>query len=1029
MGASAAWASADYGPAVDRMITGCTKWYTTGYGHKFCVVHDMEGYYLTGTSYIRRCDISVSCHYTVNGLTDYAGDAAPGEISQLVSEAYYAWHATCWNRYSLGVEHEGFVSNPAWYTEQMYQASALLYRHFCDKFGIAKDRNHIVGHGEKSNAAWAAWAEANLGIDAHCNSHTDPGPYWNWTHYMALIIGEVNNAAVAGSSVPPTVVAGQAFTATITMNNNGSKPWASGGGTPHNLGSQSPQDNTIWGFSRVALPSSPINPGANATFTLNATAPTTPGTYTFAWRMVQDGVEWFGQTFSTTISVISAGPNITTQPASQTVNPGTTVQFTIAATGTGTLTYQWRKDGVNLSNGGKISGATSTTLTVSSAQQTEVGNYSVAVTDSRGTITSVSAALSVNAVIAFYEDFESADPLFNWVTFPSPGTALTISTAQYMSAGHSAHVAISTDRMYRSLGVRVNGRLRITAYVYDGTQTRSFVDVRGYSGGSAFNGGLIQLFCAGKYNGVDLPGETYDGSKYQGRICLDAYPAKFLWFNLNGAGAPSRSTGWHKFVIERRADGTTVDFYVDDILSRTMTGATPSSLDTAAIGSVAGGSTAGESWIDNVKVEYFDLPAITTQPASQTVAAGGAATFSVATANTVTGYQWHKNGNNIAGATTSVLTLDNVQGSDAGSYDVTVSNGAGPVISSVALLSVSPTITVQPANSTNLPLSTASFTVVAGGQGPLSFQWRRDGTNLIDGGNIQGAMNSTLSVQSVTPQDAGSYSVVVSNPAGSATSADALLVPVLLPTITTSPVGQAVAAGTDVTFTADAVGTPPLFYQWTLNGEDIAGATGTSCTRINVQSGDAGNYSVVVSNSAGTVASGGAALTVNTGPVLLPITDQTVTAGQTVSFTAQANDIDTDQALTFSLGPGAPAAAEIVSTNGAFSWVTTAADAGTTNQITVRVNDSGNPSLSDTTTFTAIVLPAPISISLVVCNQDLAIGWNCISGQTYRLEFKDDLSVAEWSNLPPDVLATGPDASVTDPMTNAQRFYRVRLLP
>ena len=76
--ASAAFATSDYGPAVDELITACTKWYTSGYGHKFCVVHDMEGYYLTGTSYLRRCDISVSCHYTVNGLTDYSGDAAAG---------------------------------------------------------------------------------------------------------------------------------------------------------------------------------------------------------------------------------------------------------------------------------------------------------------------------------------------------------------------------------------------------------------------------------------------------------------------------------------------------------------------------------------------------------------------------------------------------------------------------------------------------------------------------------------------------------------------------------------------------------------------------------------------------------------------------------------------------------------------------------------------------------------------------------------------------------------------------------------
>ena len=81
IGASAAWATSDYGPAVDKMITGCTKWYTTGYGHKFCVVHDMEGYYLSGTSYIRRCDISVSCHYTANGLQDSSSDAPAGELA------------------------------------------------------------------------------------------------------------------------------------------------------------------------------------------------------------------------------------------------------------------------------------------------------------------------------------------------------------------------------------------------------------------------------------------------------------------------------------------------------------------------------------------------------------------------------------------------------------------------------------------------------------------------------------------------------------------------------------------------------------------------------------------------------------------------------------------------------------------------------------------------------------------------------------------------------------------------------------
>ena len=987
----------------------------------------MEGYYYSSISYLNQCSISASIHYSVNGLTDSSDNGAPpGQITQSVLEANYAWHAGCWNKWMFGTEHEGFASNPAWFTEAMYQASAGLHRHLCDTYSIPKDRNHIIAHGQKSDAAWVSWMAANYrSISATCNTHTDPGPYWDWTHFMALISGQTNNSSIVSSSVPSTVAAGQAFTATLTLNNSGTKPWASGGTTPQNLGSQSAQDNTTWGFSRVALPSSPIAAGANAVFTIHATAPTTPGTYPFAWRMVQDGVEWFGPTFSANIGVVGVGPTIGTQPVSRLVSLGATVQFTVAATGTGTLTYQWRNNGINLTNVGQISGATSPTLTITGVQQTDVGNYSVAVTDSLGTVTSASAALTVNAVVAFYEDFESG--LGNWGSFVSPGQPLTISTAQHQSGTQSAHVAASNDRMYRNLGIRVDGHLRITAWVYDSTQARVFVDVRGYDHGAYNVTNLVQLFAAGKYGSVTMTGETYDATKYQGRVVAGASTG---WFNLNAAGAPSRSTGWHKFVIERRADGTTVDFYVDDILSRTIAGATPSALDSAAIGSVASGTAVtGEAWIDDVKVEYFDLPVISTQPAPATVVAGGTTNFSVLAANTIGGYQWRKNGTNIASATTSTLVLSNIQGSDAANYDVVVSNGAGPVDSTAVALRVAPRITLQPVNSTNLPVTTATFTVAAAGQTPFSYQWRRNGTNLADGGNILGAVSATLTVNNVTPGDAGSYSVVVTNIAGSATSGNALLVPILLPNVTTSPADQAVVAGSNVTFTTSATGTPPLFYQWNLNGADISGATSTSYTRYNVQSGDAGTYSVVVSNAAGAVASDGAQLSVNTRPVLSPIADQTVVAGNTFSFAAQASDVDTNQALTFSLDAGAPAAATIVSTNGAFTWVTTSADAGTTNHITVRVTDSGTPGLSDSKTFSAIVLLAPITASLGISKQTLTIGWNSVSGRTYRVEYKADWSAPAWSNMVPDIPATGPAAFISDTMSSGQRLYRIRLLP
>jgi hypothetical protein len=97
-----AYASTDYPPAIYRPMSGCSKWYTTGSGHKFVVIHDMEGYYASCIGYLNRCDISTSVHYLVNGLKDTTSDYVAGEVGQQVREAYYSWHARCWNQHSFG---------------------------------------------------------------------------------------------------------------------------------------------------------------------------------------------------------------------------------------------------------------------------------------------------------------------------------------------------------------------------------------------------------------------------------------------------------------------------------------------------------------------------------------------------------------------------------------------------------------------------------------------------------------------------------------------------------------------------------------------------------------------------------------------------------------------------------------------------------------------------------------------------------------------------------------------------------------
>jgi hypothetical protein len=94
------------------------------------------------------------------------------------------------------------------------------------------------------------------------------------------------------------------------MRNTGNVPWTSGGANPYRLGSQNPSDNTRWGFSRVEMPSSPVVEAQTVTFTFTCTAPMAEANYPFEWRMVQEGVEWFGKVAATTIVVGSAPTDI-----------------------------------------------------------------------------------------------------------------------------------------------------------------------------------------------------------------------------------------------------------------------------------------------------------------------------------------------------------------------------------------------------------------------------------------------------------------------------------------------------------------------------------------------------------------------------------------------------------------------------------------------------------------------------------------------------------------------------------------------
>ncbi|MBB4942016.1 hypothetical protein FHR32_006402 [Streptosporangium album] len=168
------------------------------------VIHVTQGSYAGTISWFQNPAAQVSAHYVVR--------SSDGDITQMVREKDRAWHAGNYNSRSVGIEHEGYVDNASWFTDAMYRASAALTRNIADRYGIPKDRAHIVGHVEVPGA-----------------DHTDPGPNWNWTTYMQYVGGSSGGGTNpytpqevcgAGYDVIDSAALGTSGTAYLLYNNS-----------------------------------------------------------------------------------------------------------------------------------------------------------------------------------------------------------------------------------------------------------------------------------------------------------------------------------------------------------------------------------------------------------------------------------------------------------------------------------------------------------------------------------------------------------------------------------------------------------------------------------------------------------------------------------------------------------------------------------------------------------------------------------------------------------------------------------------
>jgi subtilisin family serine protease len=277
-------------------------------------------------------------------------------------------------------------------------------------------------------------------------------------------------------------------------------------------------------------------------------------------------------------------------------------------------------------------------------------------------------------------------------------------------------------------------------------------------------------------------------------------------------------------------------------------------------------NAAGSVTSQTAVVQVLDPPTITTAPIGQTVAQGSQTRLTVvAKGSPPLTYQWRFNGAALAGATNSTLVLDNIGFLQSGTYTVLVSNPVGSVVSPDAVIHVlvPPSILTQPSSKTLVSGSTFSMDVTVQGDPPLTFQWFKNGQP------VNGANDPTLRFLVIRASDSGDYRLRVQNIVGEAFTDIITLTILDPPVITQQPVSQSVRQGDGVTLAVTVAGSAPLQYQWSKDYGILTGQTNAQLILNNLQTSDAGGYTVKITNAVGWAISDMAYVGVITPPQIL----------------------------------------------------------------------------------------------------------------------------------------------------------------
>ena len=406
----------------------------------------------------------------------------------------------------------------------------------------------------------------------------------------------------------------------------------------------------------------PISGATSSTLTLNNVLGANDGSYSVVVSNSTASIT------SSPAALTVVDPFITGPPASQTNNAGSTVNFSVTAIGTATLKYRWLKNNVTLNNGGKISGATTSNLTLTGVLGADAGNYTVVVTNNFGMATS-----SPPAALAVIDPFITSPPVSRT---NNPGTTVNFSVAAAGTATLSYH-------WFKNGGLLSNG-----GNISGATTTNLAI--------SSVSGGDVAGYTVVVSNSFGMVTNSPPAFLTVADPFITSQPANrtnnagtTASFTVTAVGTPTLNYFWFK-------NGS--------LLSNggNISGATTSNLTVANVLGADGGAytivvsnSVGSATNSSPAVLTVIDPIITVQPSSLTNYAGTTASFTVGAYGTAPLYQWLKGGVPITGATNATFSLASVTTNDAAGYSAVVSNFFGNPVSSNAVLTVVPPLAIQ----------------------------------------------------------------------------------------------------------------------------------------------------------------------------------------------------------------------------------------------------------------------------------------------------------------------------------------------